>query len=153
MRRRAWHRILAALMALWLVVNTTEPTLLHGCPMHGGGMHAGSAAAPGESHAATSEVHADPAGGGRTAREGNAPAGAVDGSGQEAHRPHQNVCTCLGDCSGGAATPLAGEPPTVLAAVLLGAPIPPGRPEHEYVAAWIDFVLPFATAPPQALPA
>jgi hypothetical protein len=29
----------------------------------------------------------------------------------------------------------------------------PFRPTHEYLAAWVDFVLPFATAPPVALAA
>lgn len=163
MCRRAWHRILATLMALWLVVNTTEPALLHACPMHGGAMHGGamhggalhadSAAAGGGSHAPPSDVRAEPAGGTSTARDPGAPTAAVDAPAQDAHHPPGTACTCLGDCSGGTAMPLAGEPPTVLAAALLGAPIPPGRPEHEYVAAWVDFVLPFGTAPPQALPA
>ena len=59
--------------------------------------------------------------------------------------PH--LCSCPGTCSAVSTPALAAatlqpvvDVPTAVA--------DPGRPAHEFVAAWVDFVLPFATAPP-----
>jgi hypothetical protein len=63
----------------------------------------------------------------------------------------QHACTCLGHCCGAAP---AVEPPAVAVRPALSQAVAPGRtpgrPQHEYVAAWVDFVLPFSTAPPRA---
>lgn len=58
-----------------------------------------------------------------------------------------NVCTCPGDCC--SVVPAALLAPRIVVTVMEGVRVPtPGRPQHEFVAAWVDFVLPFATAPP-----
>lgn len=133
MRRRWWHRGLSALLAVWFALVVAEPAALHACPMH-------SAAEPSTSSADASQA----AHGGHA---GHAAPSADRQAGD--HRPADDahVCTCLGDCSGTvvASVPTATTAPVVpvrLTAVTLG------RPQHEFVAAWADFVLPFATAPP-----
>jgi hypothetical protein len=47
-------------------------------------------------------------------------------------------------------TPLSAAAALPALAVLVVVPRA-ARPEHEYVAAWVDFVLPYATAPPSSL--
>jgi hypothetical protein len=130
MRRPCWHRALSAVLAVWFALVTVEPAALHACPMHSGG-HAGARA-----HADSEGQQADHAG-------HQAVAGAPDS--QAPSSGHS--CTCLGDCSG---TLVARVPEGHVALVALLAPpkVAPGRPQHEFVAAWVDFVLPFATAPP-----
>ncbi len=57
-------------------------------------------------------------------------------------------CTCAAACCAPvAALPVHPRAETVLTAERAFV-APTGRPEHEYVSAWVDFVLPFATAPP-----
>lgn len=63
------------------------------------------------------------------------------------HGP-QHGCTCLGACCTAVAVLPTPPTPVTLAMVEEAVLIPTGRPDHEYVAAWVDFVLPFATAPP-----
>jgi len=141
--------VLPALLAAWIAVLLAEPAALHACAMHSGAMHArgAGAAAHGASHAA------------------HAPAAAA-GSHDADHRTHaaeealtpgtsapdgRAACTCLGHCSSTTPLVLGALAPDL--ASLLPTLLHPGRLAHEYVAAWVDFVLPFATAPPLVLAA
>ena len=131
MRRSSWHRALSALLAVWFGVFVAEPAWLHACPVHspaGAGGHA--------AHAPTG--HHPPAH--HHARAGHhVPASGGEGA------PHQ--CTCPGACC--AVSPQALPAVALHAALAVTvAAADRGRPEHEYVAAWVDFVLPFAHAPP-----
>jgi hypothetical protein len=85
MARARWIRVLAALLAAWFVVFTTEPRALHACPMHDGlPLQAVSNSA--SAHAAhNGDAHASHSGGDSTPHAGN-------------HR-----CSCLGACCGPAA--------------------------------------------------
>jgi hypothetical protein len=123
MRGRWWHRLLCAVLALWLGVFLAEPDGLHACPVHSpaGAGHASHGASHGASH------HGAPA---------------SHGAG--------HTCTCPGPCCASAVTPLPAAAALPALAVLVVVPRA-ARPEHEYVAAWVDFVLPYATAPPSSL--
>lgn len=56
-------------------------------------------------------------------------------------------CDCLSDCCATALVIPGAFSATI--AVRFSDPGPtPGMPQHEFVGHWIDFVLPFATAPP-----
>lgn len=118
MRGRWWHRVLRAVVALWLGVFLAEPDALHACPVH-------SPAMAGHAHGASHH---------------GAPASQTAG----------HLCTCPGPCSAGALTPLPAAAAVPVLAALVVTPRA-ARPEHEYVAAWVDFVLPYATAPPSSL--
>lgn len=125
-RRPWWQRALALCLAVWFVAVAADVPGVHTCAMHGAG-HSGAAAAM-MAHAGAH--HAVPT-----------HHGAPDGAGRAA-------CSCLGHCCGAAslaARPVGG--PLLATDTHIAAPMP-GRPYHEYVAAWVDFVLPFATAPP-----
>ena len=134
-----WQRAASVCLAVWLVVAGMDLPVLHLCAMHGVAHRVGYAGAPG-----SSAGHAEQAGGssaGQVADREQVPAHAGA------------ACTCLGACSG--ATPQTPPPPPalVLDSAVAAAAVVPGRPAHEYVAAWADFVLPFSTAPPAARPA
>lgn len=121
---RTTHRLAAALLALWLVVVTAEPSWLHACPAHDGAATAGVA----DGHAGHGGSHDAPASGGQ-------------GSGSHA-------CTCVGDCATTApvALPLAASVPVapVLDVALRARAI--AGSAHRPVAP--DFLLPFANGPP-----
>ena len=119
-----WHRALSAVLAVWFALVLVEPAALHACPPECIGHAAASASAAD----AASAHHA------HSAPERPAPAGS-------------HTCTCLGDCAGSVVA-RAPEGQVALVAQLLTTPVAPGRPQHEFVAAWVAFVLPFATAPP-----
>ena len=78
---------------------------------------------------------------------------AVDETSSNApHHPADHVpadCSCIGHCC---VTDLTTIPHVADASLVLIPSIttvPPGRPAHDVVAAWVDFVLPFSTAPPR----
>jgi len=127
MLRSRWSRLLAALLTLWLGVFLADPDALHACPVHS------PVAAQAHGHAGHHDMGRDMG----------------HDMGHDAHHAG-HACSCPGPCCAAATTPL----PAVSLELVLGAPVVvarPGRPEHEYVAAWVDFVLPYATAPPSAL--
>jgi hypothetical protein len=137
MRGSWWYRALSALLAVWLGVFLAEPAWLHACPVHSGGAAGGHATARAAAAAGTQSARL---------------AGATSHHADEGHhapapdgRAHQ--CTCPGACCAVSppALPAVTVRPTLEATVVT---VDRGRPEHEYVAAWVDFVLPFATAPP-----
>ncbi len=79
-----------------------------------------------------------------------APGGHADHEAGRRHGPAGHCCTCLGACCAAVAV-LPVHPSVDVVATTEWTFVPPtARPEHEYVAAWVDFVLPFATAPPEA---
>lgn len=140
MRRALWSRLIAGWLACWLPLVLADAGWLHACPMHDGAAMVASAAMPA---AAMS---------GPAAHEmGHAAAGGAHHAvGDTSHEDHAkgHCCTCLGACCAAVAALPAGSPPLTFAVRERVAVAPTGRPEHEYVAAWVDFVLPFATAPP-----
>jgi hypothetical protein len=101
-----------------------EPASLHACPVHAPMMH-GPKAAHGMHHHGSGDRH-------------GAPHGA------------SHACSCPGPCCATALTPLPPHAPQLADIALVVVPRA-ARPDHEYVAAWTDFVLPFATAPPRSL--
>ena len=146
MRRPRWHRALSAVLALWFALIMVEPAALHACPTHSGG-HAAAPRADGAPQASHAGSHA-----GSHVGAGHA-VHAADAPPAPRHAPSgDHACTCLGDCAGGTAARVPTGPVARLALVT-PTQVAPGRPQHEYVAAWGDFVLPFATAPPVALAA
>ncbi len=124
--QRPWRPMLAAVMAVWFLVLTMEPRALHVCPMHGAanaGSESGHAGgSTGHHHAATLPRDQSP-------------------------DDEASYCTCLGVCNG--VSPVAVVPAAAApSATVRVTNARPGRPQHEYMAGWVDFVLPFATAPP-----
>jgi hypothetical protein len=138
MRGTWWHRALSAVMAVWFGLFVAEPAWLHACAVHSPGAAADHARAPEPaaraSHCADSVADAAP--------RDSAPGHHVPASDGTSHR-----CTCPGACCAVSAPAL---PAVTVQPVLdaLVAAVDRGRPQHEYVAAWVDLGLPFATAPP-----
>lgn len=122
-RPRTPFRIFATLMAAWFLILMTEPGALAACAMHGAATAVESAAGP-DAHAAH---------------------GAHANSSEQPTR--SQCCTCLSHCC--APAPVV-APTSVesVRATIVQTFARSGRPEHEYRAAWVDFVLPFSTAPP-----
>lgn len=144
-------RPLAALLAAWIAVVMAEPAALHRCAMHAGATSA-TGAARSAPHAAPHAAHAPVAASGAqgVGHQHDAPESA---SPDDASAPDgRAACTCLGHCSGTAPLVLGPLAPDLRASLVSALPRP-YRATHEYLAAWIDFVLPFATAPPVALEA
>ena len=135
----------ALLGALWCAALVARPTLL-ACPM--GMAHATAAAAslarPATSFAA-GQVAADlPLAGAESHQHQAHPA---DGSPHEQSPEHQHPCDCLGHCCAATVAmprPLAG---TIHVSVTIverrSIPLQP-----QIAAAWVDHLIPFATAPP-----
>lgn len=147
--RPCWQRVVALCLAVWFVAVATDLPVMRACAMHcrgagvvstmadDAGHHAGMA---GMCHDAEPTADVSPA---ATSGAGVHRAPGPDDAAPATRR-------CLGHCCGAAAV-------TALHAVVVplsapDAPVPPapGRSQHEYVAAWVDFVLPFSTAPPRA---
>jgi hypothetical protein len=129
MQRHWWQRALAPLLAVWFLVLTTEPSALHVCEMHGAA-HGASVLGDGDAKAAHHAAPSDASHGSPTSDEA--------------------TCTCLGVCCSASPVSIA---PVKLAqiAIVTATEVRPGRPQHEWVAGWVDFVLPFSTAPPSLL--
>ena len=145
MRRSFWSRVLAGWLACWLPLVLADGGWLHACPMHGFAVRDGAGmVAPAAAHAAAMPGMVP------LARSSTAMAKA----GHDVHAAHHgshpagHACTCLGACCAAVAVLPVRPAPVTLAVVERASVAPTGRPEHEYVAAWVDFVLPFATAPP-----
>ena len=134
--RSRWVRLVATWLACWLPLVLADGGWLHACPMHdGAGLNAVTTmAAP-----AHVSAHA-PAHGMLVAHAGR--------DGHSGHHAGAHLCTCLGACCASLAVLPVGPAPIAFVAVERAAVAPTGRPQHEYVASWVDFVLPFATAPP-----
>jgi hypothetical protein len=132
--RRTWsHRLFTTLFTLWFALVGAGPVALDACPTHGMGVPASKSA--GQDHAAMhGGAHAMPAAHGAMAHHG----------GGDQHSTHQ--CTCPGSCCSAPIVAAPQEAP--LAAVVSVAATTAAPREGERQAVWLDFVLPFATAPP-----
>jgi len=76
---------------------------------------------------------------------GSVPAAQTDAPTAPDH--NEMPCDCLGDCCATSLV-LPGAFSATIAVRFSDAGPTPGMPQHEFVGHWIDFVLPFATAPP-----
>ncbi|GAC1479357.1 MAG: hypothetical protein NVS1B4_23870 [Gemmatimonadaceae bacterium] len=133
MRRTWWSRALATVLATWFAFLVAEPfAVMHQCPMHDGAP--ASQATHGAHETARGDGHAH-----------GAPA-------PQRHSPHtaHHQCTCVGDCGGAGTVGLASDGATLLLAADVAAARDTGLPEYEYIAAWIQYVLPFENGPPRA---
>jgi hypothetical protein len=174
MRLSRLRRLAAVLLVGWAPLVANGGQLAHGC---GAGAHTDGAAAIGGDWQPAGAMHADHAA--QTVHAGHtvhtvhtAHTGETEPSGHDAHTAHAEFtghaadqsdrptrpsdhhaadCSCVGACCPSAAAALATPSPYVLPTVCLRTVTPPGRPAHAVVAAWVDFVLPFATAPPVSL--
>jgi len=145
--------LLAALLTAWFAVLVAEPAALHACAMHAGATGSAShTASHAASHAASHTAHAPVATSGAPGigHQHHAPESAAAG---DASAPEGSAaCTCLGHCSGTAPLVLGSLAPDLRVPLVSALPRP-ARPTHQFLAAWVAFVLPFATAPPVALAA
>ena len=135
MRRHWSERLIGILGAVWFVLLGIEPAVFGACPAHG---LAGAVASHAGHGAAIGHMSAH-----QTARAGH------DGGAPAHDDSHQ--CTCPGSCC----APTVMDVPSAQPGFALSATFTPevGAAEQWYRAAWTDFVLPFATAPPQSPPA
>ena len=121
-------------MALWVALVLGEPSLVHSCPVHGGG-----AAAVGQ--------HGDMAGmAGHAAATHGAPASNRDGG-----QRHHHACTCPGDCTSTGTGPAALLPSpdvTVDAAERLVVAAAAPTAESRRARPAPPHALPFANGPP-----
>jgi hypothetical protein len=135
--RMRWCRaqkLFALLGAVWFILVRIEPTVFGACPAH---VMAPTPASHGSHAVASMPMDA-------AATHHSAAAGDADGTPAE-HHSHQ--CTCPGSCCGASvlATPYAAARLQIVVVVAQT----PRLTGNQYRASWTDFVLPFATAPPQ----
>jgi hypothetical protein len=119
-------RALATLLLLWFAIVSAEPALVHSCPMHDGA---------GAARTAVAAAH----GGDAVGHDGHH---APDDKGR--HR----ACTCLGECSPGAAAPAV--PAARLGLVVATITQPRAELPTAGVRACVGprFLLPYANGPP-----
>lgn len=132
--RRHWSlRLLGTLSAVWFILVGIEPATFGACPAH-------TTASPSAAHSGHSMHMA--AG---TAVSHHARSAGKTSQSSDEHGPHQ--CTCPGSCCGPTliSAPSAQPPYTTTSTFAAKQQ----AVERVYRAAWTDFVLPFATAPPQ----
>jgi hypothetical protein len=118
MRRRRWHRIVAALIGGWTLVLSTSSVAMAACPTHGATTHGAT------THGATTHgasAHAVLMAAMPMHHDATAPSG-----GHSHHAGHQ--CTCPGDCCGTAAMALADRPIVALPVVPVAVAAQQPRP-------------------------
>lgn len=154
MRLSRLRRLAALLLVGWVPLVANGGQLAHGCEAGthvagtrvAGTQMADAVASAGEAHAA----HAAHVAHAQQAAHAELPASATDGpTAPPGH--HAADCRCVGACCPSAVAALAAPSLHALPTVRLLTATAPGRPAHAVVAAWVDFVLPFATAPPVSL--
>jgi hypothetical protein len=149
MRLSMARRALASLLMCWLPLAGPEGRLVHGC---GSGDHAMATGRHDAEHAHHADLtgHAHHADLTDPVHHANETGPAHQAPEPPSHDPASS-CDCVGTCC--PATPLAPRSPATLnlATIRVVDSAVPGRPAHAVVAAWVDFVLPFATAPPVAV--
>jgi hypothetical protein len=160
------RRLFAAFLALWFVVVATDQAMLHACPMHDGPLASvgavsvtgGGAAGAHADHSLHSSAHGMAHGMAHGVAHGMAHGDAQRAAhetspgapaGDTPDAPHG--CTCLGHCSASSPVNVAHSPETAFDATLTNVSPNTGLTQHEYVAAWVTFILPFATAPPRTM--
>ena len=149
MRRKAWFRSLATLLAMWLPLIAGEPGLLQPCPMHGAGravlaslrgepIQAGMIGAPAPTHSSSHSHHAAASTSAESDRSTPAP-------GHDHHK-----CTCIDGCTATAVAFVAPAVPTAefivaeyAAASTISGVESLARPAPE-------FSRPYTTGPPRA---
>jgi hypothetical protein len=143
MRRSGTNRWIGLVLgALWCAAFAARPTLLacpmgahHAAPSHSTGADPDPIVADHDAHAL--HVASGPADVSSNAAIPDAPDAPA----------HDTPCDCLGHCCATSVIAPGAWSSTLAASYRDPAPVP-GLPQHEFVAHWVDFVLPFATAPP-----
>jgi hypothetical protein len=137
------RRLLASFLMLWVAVLAAEPAALHACAMHDGA----GAAHHGASANATTSPDEHSAHTAHASSEVQASHGVLGDRSQDAPAPSVPGCSCVGDCSAAALTPLV--------AALVTVHEVPGTKTTVAVATTsltavttAGLVLPFANAPP-----
>lgn len=134
MRRKAWFRSLAALLAIWLPLIVGEPGVAHACPTHGAAATASTVSSHHGAHGAGNPRH------------GAASHGSASQHGSPTHGHHD--CSCISCCVGSAAAPAPAPAPTTTFVVAVHAadatysPAPLPRSTAEYSR-------PYTTGPPR----
>ena len=153
MRTSPVQRWLALVLACWLSLVQSDAGVFHACNS-GSAPQAAVAVATPANHAAHSAHDAHAAHG---HQDGVAPAATTpqvsDSDSSEhpdSHGSHHGdtECHCLGHCCPVAPTEMPVAHDFALATVRRVDVVQPGRAQHAFMASWVDFVLPFATAPP-----
>ena len=138
MRRKAWFRFVASLLAVWFPLVVGEPSLLQPCPMHS------VAAAAAVTHSGDHSMHG--AMHNSNGHSGVSVSQAPDGGASHTH----HICSCIGSCGASsvssAVAPRAPEPVIIATVAAHGAcPVADAlpRPAPEYAR-------PYTTGPPLA---
>lgn len=134
MRISPVQRWLALVLACWLSLVQSDAGLFHACNSGAAPQSTAAVAAPADHDAHAHHGVAAPA----------------HQDSQDSHGSHHgdSECHCLGHCCPVAPTQVPMAHDFVLAAVRQVDVVQPGRAQHAFMASWVDFVLPFATAPP-----
>jgi hypothetical protein len=148
MRHSLATRAFMAVMGIWLSLVLSDSGLLHACST-------GQANDPRSERAVVATGAVDHAsghhGGHDTTHPAPTPHQAPDQ--QPDHPAHHGPadCNCIGHCGTTDLTTLPHLVDFALAVASTRSAQPSGRPSYEVVAAWVDFVLPFSTAPPSVM--
>ena len=151
MRTSPVQRWLAIVLACWLSLVQSDAGLFHACNSGAAPQSTAAAIAPADQNA-KHDAHAAHAHHGTPTPSATAQqvADADAPVPQDSHGSHHGdtECHCLGHCCPVAPTQLPLAHDFVLATVRQLDAVQPGRAQHAFMASWVDFVLPFATAPP-----
>lgn len=144
MRISPVQRWLALVLACWLSLVQSDAGLFHACNSGAAPQSTATVVAP-----ADHDAHAHHGAPARSATAEPVADGAAPAH-QDSHGSHHGdtECHCLGHCCPVAPTQVPMAHDFVLAAVRQVDVVQPGRAQHAFMASWVDFVLPFATAPP-----
>ncbi|HEY0929425.1 MAG TPA: hypothetical protein VGE27_05855 [Gemmatimonas sp.] len=146
MRKSSIARWLALFMGVWLSLVQSDAGLFHACS-------AGNSAIAAH-EAALASAHANPSADAPMDHAAHgAPATTAPASHHGSHSGQEGgdqECHCIGHCCATVVPTLDATEAFPIASVVRIATTQPGRAGHEVMASWVDFVLPFPTAPPVA---
>ncbi|WP_337171041.1 hypothetical protein [Gemmatimonas aurantiaca] len=138
MRKSSIARWLALFMGAWLSLVQSDAGLFHACTV--GSNHGAHGAMPQASHHPASHGNQ-----GGHADHGSTSRGAPQSNDQQST---DQECHCIGHCCATVVPSLNTPDAYPMASVIRIAAVLPGRASHDVMAEWVDFVLPFPTAPP-----
>lgn len=148
MRKSPIARWLALFMGAWLSLVQSDAGLFHACSAGNSAIAAHEAALTAPVQRSGHDVIDHSAHGTPQAANPAPDVASHHGSSHDNHEGGDQECHCIGHCCATVVPTLHAADTYPIASVVRIATSQPGRAAHEVMASWVDFVLPFPTAPP-----